>query len=419
MQTSVLGIILAGGKGTRLSPLTKERAKPAVPFGGKYRIIDFVLSNFINSNIFSIYVLTQFRSQSLLQHLSEGWQIGGLQKNQFIIPVPAQMRSHDESWYQGTSDAIHQNINLIEQAQPDVVAIFGADHIYRMNVSHMIDFHVRADAICTVAAIPVDRRHAGEFGVIETDDANRIQAFHEKNPNAPSIPSRPGEVFASMGNYLFQTKALLDMLHADAADPASSHDFGKDILPGLTKNKQAIYAYDFQTNRIPGEPQDQPAYWRDVGTIEAYWEANMDLRAINPGLNLYNRQWPVRTVSFPDPPAKFTFDEEGRRGEALDSVVSGGCILSGGRVKGSVLSRGVKVHTGASVEDSVLLDNVDIGRHAKVRRAILDKNVRVAPGETIGFDAERDRARGYTVTESGIVVVEGLRSRVEIARMLV
>jgi glucose-1-phosphate adenylyltransferase len=419
MQLSVLGIILAGGKGTRLYPLTKERAKPAVPFGGKYRIIDFVLSNFVNSGIFSIYVLTQFRSQSLLQHLSEGWTMGGLQKNQFIIPVPAQMRSSDESWYQGTSDAIHQNINLIEQADPDVVAIFGADHIYRMNVGHMIDFHQKANAICTVAAIPVEKQYASEFGVIEADADNRIQRFHEKNPNAPSIPSRPEHVFASMGNYVFQTRALLDALHEDAADPASSHDFGKDILPRLTIRRQAIYAYDFQTNRIPGEPANQPIYWRDVGTIDAYWEANMDLRAVKPSLNLYNRQWPLRSGSFPDPPAKFAFDDDGRRGEALDTVVSGGCILSGGRVKGSVLSRGVRVHTGALVEDSVLMDNVDIGRHAKVRRAILDKNVRIAPGETIGYDLERDRQRGYTVTASGLVVVEGVRSRVELSRLQV
>jgi glucose-1-phosphate adenylyltransferase len=417
MQLRVLGLILAGGKGTRLYPLTKERAKPAVPFGGKYRIVDFVLSNFVNSGIFSIYVLTQFRSQSLLQHLSDGWQMGGLQKNQFIIPVPAQMRSSDESWYQGTSDAIHQNINLIEQANPDVVAIFGADHIYRMNIGHMIEFHQKTGAICTVAAIPVEKQYAAEFGVIETDGDNRIRAFHEKNPDAPPIHSRPDHVFASMGNYLFTTEALLDALHEDSADPLSSHDFGKDILPRLTNRRQAIYAYDFQTNRIPGEPANQPVYWRDVGTLDAYWEANMDLRAVKPGLNLYNRQWPVRSGSFPDPPAKFAFDDDGRRGEALDSVVSGGCILSGGRVKCSVLSRGVKVHTGALVEDSVLMDNCDIGRHAKVRRAILDKNVHVPPGETIGYDLDRDRQRGYTVTTSGIVVVEGVRSRFDVSRM--
>ena len=310
MQLSVLGIILAGGKGTRLYPLTKERAKPAVPFGGKYRIVDFVLSNFVNSGILSIYVLTQFRSQSLLQHLSEGWQMGGLQKNQFIIPAPAQMRSHNETWYQGTSDAIHQNMNLIEQAAPDVVAIFGADHIYRMNIGHMIDFHIKMNAVCTVAAIPVEKQYSKEFGVIEADNENRIHAFHEKKADAPTIPGRPGHVFASMGNYIFDTKALLDMLHADAANPDSSHDFGKDILPGMTARGEAIYAYDFQTNRIPGEPANQPIYWRDVGTIDAYWEANMDLRSVNPALNLYNRRWPLRTNSFPDPPAKFAFDEE-------------------------------------------------------------------------------------------------------------
>ena len=419
MRNKILAFVMAGGKGSRLEPLTLDRSKPAVPFGGKYRIIDFVLSNFVNSGIFSIYVLTQFRSQSLLQHLSEGWQVGGLQKNQFIIPVPAQMRSSDESWYQGTSDAIHQNINLIEQANPDMVAIFGADHIYRMNIAHMIEFHQKANAICTVAAIPVDKQYASEFGVIETDNTNRIQAFHEKNPSAPTIPSRPDHVFASMGNYLFQTKALVDALYEDAADPASSHDFGKDILPRITSRRQAIYAYDFQTNRIPGEAAEHAVYWRDVGTIDAYWEANMDLRAVKPSLNLYNRRWPVRSGSFPDPPAKFCFDDDGRRGEALDSIVSGGCILSGGRVKGSVLSRGVRVHTGALVEDSVLMDGVDIGRHAKVRRAILDKNVHVAPGDTIGYDLERDRQRGYTVTSTGIVVVEGVRSRVDIARLQV
>jgi glucose-1-phosphate adenylyltransferase len=418
MQLSVLGIILAGGKGTRLYPLTKERAKPAVPFGGKYRIIDFVLSNFINSGIFSIYVLTQFRSQSLLQHLSEGWQMGGLQKNQFIIPVPAQMRSSDESWYQGTSDAIHQNINLIEQADPEVVAIFGADHIYRMNIGPMIDFHQKAGAICTVAAIPVVRHFAGEFGVIEADADNRIRSFHEKNPHAPAIPSRPEHVFASMGNYVFQTRALLDALHEDAADPASSHDFGRDILPRLTMRRQAIYAYDFQTNRIPGEPANQPVYWRDVGTIDAYWEANMDLRAVKPALNLYNRQWPLRTAGYSDAPAKFIFDQQGRRGQAIDSIVAGGSILSGGIVRNSVLGRGVRVHTGALVEDSILFDNCDIGRRARVRRAILDKNVRVPEDATIGYDLDHDRML-YHVTDSGLVVIEGHRSSVEVASMLV
>lgn len=418
MELRVLGIILAGGKGTRLYPLTKERAKPAVPFGGKYRIVDFVLSNFINSGIYSIYVLTQFRSQSLLQHLSEGWQIGGILKNQFIIPVPAQMRSAGEQWYQGTADAIYQNINLIEQADPAVVAIFGADHIYRMNIAHMIEEHKSLSASCTVAAIPVHRRYAHEFGVIETSRDRRIMAFHEKNPDAPSIPEDPDRVFASMGNYVFSTQTLLNALREDAADMESSHDFGRDILPRLVADKQAIFAYDFQTNRIPGEPPDAQPYWRDVGTIEAYWEANMDLRSVKPQLNLYNRQWPLRTTSFPDPPAKFTFDEDHRRGEAVDSIVSSGCILSGGRVRNSVLGGRVRVHAGAWIEDSVILDGCDIGRRARIRRAILDKNVHIPPDATIGYDHDQDR-RLYHVTETGIVVVEGNQTPVDISSISV
>ena len=418
MQLRVLGIILAGGKGTRLYPLTKERAKPAVPFGGKYRIVDFVLSNFINSGIYSIYVLTQFRSQSLLQHLNEGWQTGGILKNQFIIPVPAQMRSAGETWYQGTADAIYQNINLIEQAEPHVVAIFGADHIYRMNLAHMIDFHQNLNAACTVAAIPVHKKYAHEFGVIEADSGNRIVAFHEKNPNSPVIPGKPEHVYASMGNYLFSTRSLLKALHEDAEDEASTHDFGRDILPRMVAEHQSIFAYDFQSNKIPGEPEDRESYWRDVGTIDAYWEANMDLRAVKPSLNLYNRQWPLRTSSYPDPPAKFTFDDQNRRGEAVDSIVSGGCILSGGRVKNSILGRGVRVHAGAIVEDSVILDNCDIGRRSKIRRAVLDKNVRVPEDASIGYDPEEDR-KHYHVTESGIVVVEGVRSPVDISTVFV
>lgn len=418
MRLRVLGIILAGGRGSRLYPLTKERAKPAVPFGGKYRIIDFVLSNFVNSGIYSIYVLTQFRSQSLLQHLSEGWQTGGILKNQFIIPVPAQMRSADETWYRGTADAIHQNMNLIEQADPHVVAIFGADHIYRMNIAHMVEAHEANQAECTVAAIPVHRRHAHEFGVIEVDANSRIIGFHEKNPDSPLIPQSPDHVFASMGNYLFNTRALLQALHADAENPRSEHDFGRDILPKMVAGQRAIYAYDFQTNKIPGEPPDAQPYWRDVGTIESYWEANMDLRSVSPALNLYNPHWPLRTSGYPDPPAKFTFDEEHRRGEAIDSIVSSGCILSGGRVRNSILARSVHVHAGALVDDSVILDNCDIGRRARIRRAILDKNVKVPADATIGYDPAADRLL-YTVTETGIVVVEGERSTVDISALVV
>ena len=417
MRIRVLGIVLAGGKGTRLYPLTKERAKPAVPFGGKYRIIDFVLSNFINSGIYSIYVLTQFRSQSLLQHLSEGWQFGGLLKNQFVIPVPAQMRSAGETWYQGTADAIYQNMNLIEQADPHVVAIFGGDHIYRMNVLSMIEYHQHKSAEVTIAAIPVDRKHAHEFGVIETAEDGRILGFHEKNPSAPTMPGDPTRVHASMGNYIFSTRTLLRLLHDDAANENSNHDFGRDILPRLA-GRSAMFAYDFGTNRIPGEPADAGPYWRDVGTIEAYYDANMDLRAVSPALNLYNREWPLRTTGYPDPPAKFTFDDANRRGQAIDSIVSGGCILSGGMVRNSVLGRSVRVHSAAVVEESVILDNCDIGRRAKIRRAILDKNVRVPEDATIGYDLESDR-RYHHVTETGIVVVEGNRSPVDITSAFV
>jgi len=412
----VLGIILAGGKGTRLFPLTRERAKPAVPFGGKYRIIDFVLSNFINSGINSIYVLTQFRSQSLLQHLSEGWQFGGMLKSHFITNVPAQMRSENESWYQGTADAIFQNINLVEQSDPHLVAIFGGDHIYRMNIASMIDFHMAKSAEVTVAAIPAPRAQAVEFGVIEAAEDGRIMGFHEKNPDAPTMPGDPNRVYASMGNYIFSTRTLVELLKADAKDPNSHHDFGMNILPKLAGNAP-IYAYNFEANRIPGEAEGASPYWRDVGTIEAYYEANMDLNDIKPELNLYNRAWPVRSTSFPDPPAKFAFDEENRRGQALDSIISSGCILSGGVVRKSVLGRGVRVHTGALVEGCVVMDNCDIGRHAKLRRAILDKNVRIPQGATVGYDLDADRARGWHVTESGIVVIGREHSPVQLAAM--
>jgi len=412
----VLGIILAGGKGTRLYPLTRERAKPAVPFGGKYRIIDFVLSNFVNSGIHSIYVLTQFRSQSLLQHLSEGWQFGGLLKSHFITHVPAQMRSESESWYQGTADAIFQNMNLIEQSDPHLVAIFGGDHIYRMNVASMIDFHLAKQAEVSVAAIPVPKAHAVEFGVIEAGDDGRIMAFHEKKRDAPTMPGDPGRVYASMGNYIFSTRTLLDLLNTDAKHPGSRHDFGMDILPKLA-GKAPIYAYNFETNRIPGEAEPSTPYWRDVGTIDAYYEASMDLNHVKPDLNLYNREWPVRSTSYPDPPAKFVFDEDKRRGVAIDSIVSGGCIVSGGVVRKSVLGRAIRIHTGALVEGCVIMDNCDIGRHAKVRRAILDKNVRIPPDTTVGYDLDADRARGWHVTESGIVVIGREHSPVPMAAM--
>ncbi|HZD50013.1 MAG TPA: sugar phosphate nucleotidyltransferase, partial [Silvibacterium sp.] len=341
----------------------------------------------------------------------------GVLMSYFIIPVPAQMRSKAEYWYRGTADAISQNINLIQQSNPHVVAIFGADHIYRMDIASMIAFHIARHAGVTVAAIPVPQKHAGEFGVIEASEDGRIMAFHEKNPNAPTISGDPSQVYASMGNYIFSKDTLVDLLEADANNPSSRHDFGNDILPKLAGNAP-IYAYNFQTNRILGEPDSIP-YWRDVGTIDAYYEANMDLRSVTPALNLYNRQWPLRSANYPDPPAKFTFDETHRRGEAIDSIVSAGCILAGGVVRNSVLGRGVRVHTGALVEDSVIMDNCDIGRYAKVRRAILDKNVRVPENGKIGYDLDADRARGWHVTDSGIVVIDGEPSTVPVASMVV
>jgi len=413
MQLRVLSFVLAGGKGTRLYPLTKERAKPAVPFGGQYRIIDFVLSNLVNSGIQSIYVLIQFKSQSLLQHLRDGWEFSPILKGQYIIPVPAQMRSPAENWYRGTADAIFQNVNLLEQSDPHVVAVFGADHIYRMNVREMIEFHEQKRAQATISAIPVPRELAGEFGVIETAPNGRVIRFHEKNPEAPSMPGNPSMVLASMGNYIFSTGPLLKFLYEDARLEDSSHDFGRDILPKWVESGE-VYAYDFATNHIPGDPVGAPIYWRDVGTIDAYYDANMDLRAVAPLLNLYNRQWPTRTATYDDPPVKFTFDEEGRRGSAIDSIVSSGSILSGGMVRNSVLGRNVRVHAGSVIEDSIVFDNCNIGRRSKVRRAILDKNVSLPDDTIIGFDPAADRKR-YHVTDSGIVLVEGRRSRVPVS----
>ncbi len=412
MNRRVLAMVLAGGRGKRLYPLTKDRAKPAVPFGGKYRIVDFVLSNLVNSGVYSTYVLTQFRSQSLLQHLRDTWQFGSLLPYQFIIPVPAQMRSSDETWYQGTADAIFQNMDLINQTEPDLVLVFSADHVYRMDIREMVEFHNAKEADVTVAAVPMPKSFASEFGVVEVTPEGKIVRFHEKDPKAPTIPGNPEQVYASMGNYIFSSDVLKQELLSDAANDHSSHDFGKDILPSLVKRAN-VFAYNFMENRIPDDPPNVLPYWRDVGTIDAFYEANMDLRAVTPDLNLYNRQWPLGSTRELDPPAKFVFDQDGRRGQALDSIISSGCILSGGLVRNSVLGRAVRVHSGAVVENSILFDNCDIGPHAKVRRAILDKNAQVPAGATIGYDHEKDRSQ-YYISENGIAVVEGIRSSVEV-----
>ncbi|HKM99645.1 MAG TPA: glucose-1-phosphate adenylyltransferase [Candidatus Binataceae bacterium] len=398
-----LALVMAGGQGTRLHPLTRDRAKPAVPFGGKYRIIDFVLSNLVNSGIYAIYILVQWRSQSLIEHLKDGWQFGGMLPDHFVIPVPAQMRL-GETWYQGTADAIFQNLNLMDDFQPDLVAVFGADHIYRMDVQQMISFHLDRKAAVTVATLPVSVDEASQFGVLEVDSGMRILGFEEKPQQNPAqLPGAPGKCLASMGNYLFNPEVLREALIEDSTHGQSRHDFGHDLIPSLI-NRVPVYAYNFMTNQIRGDSEVNFSYWRDVGTLEAYYEANMDLRDARPHLNLYNPYWPLRTAYYDKPPAKFVFDENGRRGQALHSVISEGCILSGGAVRNSVLGRSVFVHSYSHIEDSVVMDYAEIGRHARIRRAIIDKYVYVADGEEIGYDLERDRQR-FFVTDSGLVVI--------------
>jgi glucose-1-phosphate adenylyltransferase len=397
-----LALVMAGGQGTRLYPLTRDRAKPAVPFGGKFRIVDFVLSNLVNSGIYSIYVLVQWRSQSLIEHLKDGWQFGRILHDHFIVPVPAQMRI-GESWYQGTADAIFQNLNLIEDFEPDLVAVFGADHIYRMDLAQMIEFHVDRRAAVSVATLPVRLEEANQFGVLEVDSGLRVVGFEEKPRNPQPMPGAPGHCLASMGNYLFDPQILRSALLADAEHVGSHHDFGRDLIPRLIDHVP-VYAYNFMTNRIRGDSEDTLSYWRDVGTVDSYYEANMDLRDARPQLNLYNQYWPLRTAYYNQPPAKFVFNEYNRRGQAFHSIVSEGCIISGGSAINSVLGRSVFVHSFSQIEDSIVMDYCDIGRGARVRRAIIDKNVQIAEGDEIGYDLERDRQR-FFVTDSGIVVI--------------
>jgi len=396
-------MILAGGEGNRLYPLTEQRAKPAVPFGGKYRLIDFALSNFINSSVYSVYVLTQFKSQSLTEHINESWRFGSLIHNHFILPVPAQKRTGD-SWYQGTADAIYQNINLIEDGDFDLIAVFGADHIYRMDLQQMIDFHVKKKADVTVSAIPVPVKDATAFGVIQVQEKYRIIGFQEKPKRPKPIPGREKEAFASMGNYLFNKDFLIDILYKDAKDKTSSHDFGKDILPKIF-NKSRVYAYDFRRNRIPGISKKEIGYWRDVGTIKAFWEANMDLRSVKPDFNLYNKKWPIRTASYGTPPAKFVFNEDGRRGQAIDSIIGEGSIISGGKVQESVIGREVLIDSAAEVNSSLIMDRVKINKDCKIKMAIIDKDVEVPPSTEIGYDLKQDKKRFFVDKESGIIVI--------------
>jgi glucose-1-phosphate adenylyltransferase len=400
----VLVMILAGGEGRRLGPLTHDRAKPAVPFGGRYRIIDIVLSNFVNSGLHKIKVLTQYKSASLEEHVARAWRLSPMLDN-FIETIPAQQRT-GKSWFKGSADAVFQTQHIITDESPEHVCIFGGDHVYKMDVRHMLEQHLENRAQITVAAIPVPRKEAREFGVIEVDASGRIIAFHEKVADPPPMPGNPDLALASMGNYIFDTTALLASLEEDAANEQSAHDFGRDIIPMMVKNGQRAFVYDYKTNPVPGEDEGGSAYWRDIGTIDAYWAAQMDLINVQPAFNLYNLRWPIRTGMSHDPPAKFVFRDEwnARVGIATESLVSLGCIISGGRIHRSVLSNRCRVNSFSHVEESVLFENVVIGRHAKIRRAIIDKDVEVPAGAEIGYNVEEDRKRWY-VSEGGIVVI--------------
>jgi glucose-1-phosphate adenylyltransferase len=402
-RARVLGMVLAGGAGKRLAPLTADRAKPAVPFGGLYRLVDFALSNLVNAGMRRICVLTQYKSHSLDRHITTTWRLSSLLGN-YVTPVPAQQRLGPH-WYTGSADAIYQSLNLIFDDQPDIVAVFGADHVFRMDPQQMIDQHIRNGAGVTVAAIPVPRAEATAFGVIRVAaDGRTIEAFLEKPADPPAMPGNPDMAFASMGIYIFSTDVLVDSLREDAADDASRHDMGGDIVPMLVK-KGTAQVYDFLDNKVPGaEPRDL-GYWRDVGTLDSYFDAQMDLCAVHPIFNLYNDRWPILTQVPSQPPAKFVHDSGDRVGRAINSVVSNGVIVSGGLVRDAVLSPGVRVNSWSRVERAVILHNTRIGRHAVVENAIIDKNVDVPEGAVIGVDKEHDRARGFVVSEGGITVV--------------
>jgi glucose-1-phosphate adenylyltransferase len=402
-DSKVLAMVLAGGEGKRLAPLTRDRAKPAVPFAGLYRIIDFVLSNLVNADFTRIVVLTQYKSHSLDIHLNQTWRLSPL-LGHYVTPVPAQMR-RGKHWYAGSADAIYQNLNIIGDERPEHVMVFGADHIYRMNPRQMLEAHIASGAGVTVAGIRVPIGEATEFGVIEpAADGHRIAAFHEKPADPPPTHDDPTVAYASMGNYVFTTEALVEAVARDARREDSHNDLGGDIIPMLVSRGEAA-VYDFSANTWPGQTEADKGYWRDVGTIEAYMDASLDLVSIAPTLNLYNERWPILSWNTPRPPAKFVHAEDDRTGRAVNSMVCPGVVVSGGFVSGSILSPGVHVHSFSEVTDSVLMHGVNVGRHAVIRNAIIDKNVNVLPGTRIGVDPEEDLARGFTVTERGITVI--------------
>jgi glucose-1-phosphate adenylyltransferase len=398
---NVLTMVLAGGMGERLYPLTRDRAKPAVPFGGRYRIIDFVLNNFINSGYHKIKVLTQFKSNSLIQHITHTWRLVP-EIGQYVDVVPAQMRK-GPFWFRGTADAVYQNLELIFDERPEQVCVFGGDHVYKMDINQMMEFHLNNDADLTIATIPVPLSEADQFGIIEIDENNRVTGFVEKPKHgAKTIPGKPDMVLASMGNYIFKAKVMTDVLEHNALRDAA-HDFGKEIIPQMYPSMR-VYAYDFATNKIPGETES--GYWRDVGTVDTYYDATLDLVSVSPALNLYNPHWPIVSSTLNLPPAKFVFaDAQTHRvGIATDSMVADGSIISGGTINRSVLSPRVKINSYSHVDESILMEGIDVGRHSRIRKAIIDKGVRIPPKTMIGYDLEHDKKR-FTVTDSGIVVI--------------
>jgi len=401
-MNNVLAVVLAGGKGSRLEPLTRDRAKPAVPFGGAYRIIDFSLSNCLNSGLRKILILTQYKAMSLDRHINVGWRRFLCRElGEFIDVVPPQQRI-DEHWYQGTADAVYQNIYTLEKERPEYVVILAGDHIYKMDYYNLVEFHRENQADLTVGALRVVASESRHFGVIEIDSDQRIRGFAEKPLVPKTIPNDSRHIFASMGIYVFNARFMFEQLCQDATRPASAHDFGKDIIPSIIDTHR-VFAFPFRD-----ENRKRDAYWRDVGTLDAYFEANMDLISVDPQLNMYDERWPIRTYHPNFPPPKFVFAEEGadaRRGQALDSIVCQGSILSGGRVERSILGINTRVNSFVQVHDSILFDGVDIGRHARVRRAIIDKGVHIPAGTEIGFDPDQDRDRGFTVSEEGVVVI--------------
>ncbi|MEO6533311.1 MAG: glucose-1-phosphate adenylyltransferase [Pseudolysinimonas sp.] len=400
----IFGIVLAGGEGKRLMPLTADRAKPAVPFGGVYRLIDFALSNLVNSGLRQIVVLTQYKSHSLDRHVSTTWRLSGM-LGAYVASVPAQQRL-GKRWFSGSADAILQSLNLLRDEKPDIVVVVGADHVYRMDFTAMIDAHVNSGMGVTVAAIRQPIGLADQFGVIELDAKNpeKIAAFREKPKDAIGLADSPNEVLASMGNYVFDADVLIDAVQRDGARADSNHDMGGDIVPDFVARGEAG-VYDLNRNEVPGATERDRFYWRDVGTIDSFFDAHQDLIAALPVFNLYNREWPIYSQQLNSPPAKFVRDGKGAVGTAIDSIVALGCVISGGHLERSVLSPWVTIDSGAKIVDTVVFERVHIGENAVIQRAILDKDVVIAPGATVGVDHDADRARGFTVTDSGITVV--------------